>query len=72
MSESALRECVRYALSKGYQIDGEAFNLLKEFSKFRDPVSMIDEALQWVRKSDEKSFIITKDVLEKISTSSIK
>lgn len=71
MSESALRECVKYALSKGYQIDGEAFNLLKEFSKFKDPISMIDEALQWLRKNDEKSFIISKDVLEKILTSLI-
>ena len=59
-----LQKAVSIALTAGFHLDKEAFNLLNLISKTEDPKTLIEATLEKLKISNERSLLIGKDVLE--------
>ncbi|HDN62338.1 MAG TPA: DNA-directed DNA polymerase II small subunit [Candidatus Bathyarchaeota archaeon] len=65
MKENALKECIKFALENGYQITDDAFKLLIELSKIRNPLEVLREVIADIRTFKSNSFIIGREAIEK-------
>jgi hypothetical protein len=59
-----LQKAVSIALTAGFHLDKDAFNLLNLISKTEDPKKLIEATLEKLKISNERSLLIGKDVLE--------
>jgi len=64
MSEK-IQEAVALAITSGYQLDKDAFALLKTMSQTRDPVKLIEETVKRIETLSEKPLFIDRVFLEK-------
>ncbi|MFQ6080126.1 MAG: DNA-directed DNA polymerase II small subunit [Candidatus Bathyarchaeia archaeon] len=65
MSEK-LQEAVSFAIAAGYQLNKEAFDLLKEMSQTEDPIALIKEAIKRIEHLSEKPLFIGRGFLEEV------
>jgi len=65
--EDRLRRAVAMAVEAGYQIDKEAFDLLKDLSGNVDPIQLMEKTLERVRRLREETFIIQRGLLEEVA-----
>lgn len=65
MSER-LHEAVSFAIAAGYQLDKEAFDLLKELSQTEDPIALIKEAVKRIERLPEKPLFIGRSFLDEV------
>lgn len=65
MTENLLRQCIKFALEHGYQIDEGAFKFLIEVSKSTNPLELIREVIAKI-ENQEEIFIINKKILERL------
>ncbi len=52
------------ALSRGYQLDQEAFLFIKQYAKEHDPIDLIKRVIDKIDELSEKPVFLTKDLLE--------
>jgi len=62
-----LQEAVSFAIAAGYQLDKEAFELLKKLSETRDPFALIKEAIKRIELLSEKPLFIGRGFLEEVT-----
>jgi len=64
--EQTLKKAVSLAFTSGYQLDKEAFSLLKELSKQYKIDKLMENVLSCITKLPDKPLFLTKDIIEKI------
>jgi len=65
MTENQLRQCIKFALEHGYQIDEGAFKFLIEISKSTNPLELMQEVITKI-ENQEETFIISREILERL------
>lgn len=64
-----LQKAVMATISAGYQLNKEAFELLRTVMGNEDPVEIVTRAIEKLRDQDEKPFLIDQNLLEQLLTS---
>jgi DNA polymerase II small subunit len=63
-----LQKAVMATISAGYQLNREAFELLRTVIGNEDPVEIVTRAIEKLRNQDEKPFLIDQNLLEQLLT----
>jgi len=61
-----LQKAVSFAIAAGYQLDKEAFDLLKELPQTEDPIVLIEESIKRMEHLSEKPLFIFRGFLEDV------
>ena len=65
MSER-IQKAVSLAITCGYQLDKQSFDLLQDVSQTKDPIKLIEEAIKKIDRLPEKPLFIGRDFLEEV------
>ena len=61
-----VQKAISLVITRGYQLDKEAFKLLQDFSRTRDPIKLIKETINKIDRLPEKPLFIGQDFLEEV------